>query len=51
MRELLAVRDKADAEARGIMAGLAWGLGLDPDEVTGVDDGDEPALVLREVDK
>ena len=46
LRELLALRDKADAEARGLMAGLAWGLGLDPERVTGIDDGDEPALVV-----
>jgi hypothetical protein len=48
LKALLAIRDKADAEAAGIMAGLAWGLGIDPTTVTGVDDGESPALLLKD---
>lgn len=46
LRELSTLRERADAEARGLVAGLALALGVEASEVVGVDDGDEPALLL-----
>lgn len=48
LKELLAARDRADIEAAGILAGLAWGLGIELDQIVNVDDGDNPALILRD---
>lgn len=48
LKQLLAIRDKADVEAAGIMAGLAWGLDIDLARIEEVDDGAEPALLLAE---
>lgn len=48
LQALLAIRDKADAEASGIMAGLAWGLDIDLTRLMKVDDGAEPALLLAD---
>lgn len=46
LRELAFIRDRADAEARGLMAGLASALAVPVDQVVGFDDGEEPALLL-----
>jgi hypothetical protein len=46
LRAISIQRDLADAEASGLLAGLCHALGISRDEVAGVDDGDEPALLL-----
>jgi hypothetical protein len=48
LRELRRIRELADAEAAGILAGLGLALGFDPAQLAGVEDGDEPAVLLED---
>lgn len=50
LRELNIARDRADVEARGLLAGLTLALAIPVEEVIGWDDGDEPALLLASPD-
>ena len=49
LAELRETRLAADAEARGILAGLLAGHGIEEREVLGIDDGPEPAILLRPI--
>lgn len=46
LRALSVTQRAAEAEAGGIVAGIAWALGFDRQRVTGFDDGAEPALLI-----
>lgn len=47
LKELAARKARVDADAAQFVVGLAMGLGVKVTDVVGVDDGEEPALLLK----